>query len=105
MLGRQNSVSTKPLWKARLGRACLHSTASIFEQPLVAGMVALLLYTVFAIVHGSVWVESPFPYYNYLADAFLHGQLSLRLTPPSTHDLSFFRGQYYLYWPPMPAIF
>lgn len=43
-------------------------------------------------------------YFNFLADSFLHGQLHLRLMPETTHDLSFFRGHYYLYWPPMPAI-
>jgi len=76
----------------------------LLEHPFWAALVALVVYTFFAIWHGSVWVASPFPYYNYLADAFLHGQLSLRLTPPSTHDLSFFHRQYYLYWPPLPAI-
>lgn len=43
-------------------------------------------------------------YFNYLADAFLHGQSYLRLMPKTVHDLSFFNGSYYLYWPPMPAI-
>ncbi|MGE5374131.1 MAG: hypothetical protein ACM3XO_03670 [Bacteroidota bacterium] len=43
-------------------------------------------------------------YFNYLADAFLHGQFYLRLLPRTTHDLSFFQGHLYLYWPPMPAI-
>jgi hypothetical protein len=43
-------------------------------------------------------------YYNYLADAFLRGQLALAQMPPSTHDLVLYEGQYYLYWPPFPAI-
>jgi len=43
-------------------------------------------------------------YFNYLADAFLHGQLYLRLLPRTTHDLSLFQGHLYLYWPPMPAV-
>ncbi len=43
-------------------------------------------------------------YYNYLADAFLHEQLHLRVIPPSTHDLTLFHGQYFLYWAPMPSI-
>jgi hypothetical protein len=47
---------------------------------------------------------SKFPYYNYLADAFLHGQPHLRLIPEQIHDLVFFEGRYYLYWPPFPAV-
>jgi hypothetical protein len=79
--------------------------ALIFEHPLWAGLVALVVYAFFAVQNGSVWAESQFPYYNYLADAFLHGQLSLRLTPPTAHDLSIFHGRLYLYMSPMPAIF
>jgi hypothetical protein len=47
---------------------------------------------------------SRFAYFNYLADAFLHGQLHLRLVPVTTHDLSLFEGRWYLYWPPFPAL-
>ncbi len=43
-------------------------------------------------------------YFNYLADAFLHGQLHLRITPESTHDLVRFNDHLYLYWPPFPAV-
>ena len=42
-------------------------------------------------------------YFNYLADAFLHGRLNVI---PGRHfeDLVLFNGKYYLYWPPVPAI-
>jgi hypothetical protein len=44
-------------------------------------------------------------YFNYLADAFLHGQTHLRLVPPaSVHDLAVYGGRLYLYWPPFPAV-
>jgi hypothetical protein len=61
-------------------------------------------------------------YYSLLADAFLHGQTSLRDGPspqllalpdpydPSQnenfrlHDMSLYRGRYFLYWGPVPAI-
>ncbi len=43
-------------------------------------------------------------YFNYLADAFLHGQLSLRVIPENTHDLVMFHDRFYLYWPPGPAL-
>jgi len=105
MLGKQKSVSFRPIWKARSAQSWLPYVVSIFERPLWAAVVALVVYAFFAVRHGSVWAESVFPYYNYLADALLHGQLSLRLTPPTTHDLSIFQGHLYLYWSPMPAIF
>jgi hypothetical protein len=105
MFGNQDSVSSASVQHTRLAQSRIPYMALIFEQPLWAGLGALIVYALFAILHGSVWAESQFPYYNYLADALLHGQLALRLTPPATHDLSNFHGHLYLYWPPMPAIF
>jgi hypothetical protein len=68
-----------------------------------ATLLALVPYTGLALLHGPLWPATRFAYFNYLADAFNHGQLALRLIPASTHDLVFFHGQYYLYWPPLPA--
>ncbi len=42
-------------------------------------------------------------YFNQLADAFLHGQLYLA-QPPSTHDLTQYNGQWYVPFPPLPAL-
>ncbi len=69
-----------------------------------SALQALLIYALFAGMQGSLWSVSQNGYYNYLADAFLHGQLHLRIVPPITHDLSVYQGRYYLYWPPFPAI-
>ena len=61
-------------------------------------------------------------YYNYLTDAFLHGQTHLLIEPAKEllalpdpydpqanvkwrlHDASLFNGKYYLYWGPVPAL-
>ena len=67
-------------------------------------MLALVLYGMLAVEHGQLWTATQDAYFNYLADAFLHGQFHLRLIPPDTHDLSLFAGRYYLYWSPFPAI-
>jgi hypothetical protein len=69
-----------------------------------AAAVALVVYAAFALWHGDPGGVSPFPYYSYLADAFLHGQMDLRLPPPTLHDLSVFDGRVYLYWFPFPAL-
>ena len=87
----------------RLSRA-LRVWIGLWERPVPAALMALALYTALAAFHRPLLPASPHAYHNYLADAFLHGQLSLRLLPPSLHDLSLFDGRYYLYWSPMPAI-
>jgi hypothetical protein len=77
----------------------------LFENPLVASLFAFVIYFAFSAAKGSPFRVSETAYFNYLADSFLHGQLHLRLLPVSSlPDLSFFNGNYYLYWPPMPAI-
>lgn len=105
MLHKATATSNRPVGGARSAAERAPHLALLFEQPLWAALAALAVYASFAIMRGDWWVASPAGYYNYLADAFLHGQLHLRIIPASTHDLSLFQGRYYLYWPPMPAIF
>jgi hypothetical protein len=68
-------------------------------------ILAGLIYFGISLSAGSPWKAAHGPYFNYLADAFLHGQLNLRLMPATTQDLSFFQGKYYMYWGLLPAIF
>lgn len=75
-----------------------------FKDPRWAFLQASVIYLLVCTWGGSPVRLSNAPYFQYLADAFLHGQLHLRLMPPTTHDLVFFNGQYYLYWPPFPAV-
>lgn len=64
----------------------------------------MFVYSILAQLNGPISQASNVPYYNYLADAFIHGQLHLRLLPPITLDLINFHENLYLYWPPFPAI-
>jgi hypothetical protein len=73
------------------------------ERPALAALLALAVYLLLAWRQGSLLRRSTFAYFNYLADAFVHGQLHLRLVPEVALDLSQFEGRYYLYWPPLPA--
>ncbi len=82
------------LWKA----------IALADRPWIAAAAALVVYAAFALWHGDPRGVSPFPYYGYLADAFLHAQTSLRLRPPDVHDLSVVDGKTYLYWGPLPAL-
>ncbi len=76
-----------------------------WETPLFAACMAITVYSLFALLEGPLWRETKGNYFSYLADAFLHGQLYLRSIPPSVHDLVYFHGNYYLYWPAFPAVF
>lgn len=80
------------------------SPIQLFETPIFAGITSFLVYASFALQAGPIWQTTKLAYFNYLADAFLHGQFHLRLLPPVVHDLAFFNGNYYLYWPPFPAV-
>lgn len=83
-----------------LGRRLILS----WDSPPTSALWAMTVYLAIAAYHGGLWRASNYAYFNYLADAFLHGRLHLLSTPVSTHDLSFYAGQYYLYWPPFPAV-
>lgn len=88
-----------------VARRVLARAAAQVERPAVAALLAGVVYLAVAAGHRELWRGSPYPYFNSLADAFLHGQLGLRAVPEAhTHDLSPYQGQWYLYWPPMPAV-
>lgn len=102
--------STAPQTQARhsqrggaLGQV-LGRFAQLWDNSWLAALASLAVYTAIALRHGGFWQASNYAYFNYLAAAFLRGQLFLAEMPPSTHDLSFFEGRYFLYWPPFPAV-
>ena len=76
---------------------------NLFETPWSAAVFSGLIYMIVSAHFGKLFQQSNFAYYNYLADALLHGQTWLRQTPPVTLDLSLYDGKYFLYWPPFPA--
>ncbi len=48
--------------------------------------------------------QSRAPHFVYQADAFLHGQLHLRVPPPNDNDWVVFEGKTYVSFPPAPAL-
>ena len=82
----------------------LKSLFLFFENPFYSFASSLFIYCSFNFRRASIFSISEYPYFNYLADALLHGQLYLRVIPTNVYDLVFFNENYYLYWPPMPAI-
>ena len=76
----------------------------LWESPLWSSLFALAAYSALTLSHAWPWSSTRYAYYNFLADALLHGQAHLRLLPPTANDLVIFNGFYYLYWPPFPAV-
>lgn len=66
----------RPTWWARF-TAALERSAALWGQPLQVMILSLIIYTGISITAGAPWRLSNQPYYNYLADAFMHGQLNL----------------------------
>lgn len=87
-----------------IGVVKLKNFILIWEKPLLAAFLAGLIFWEIAAQFGPAWRVSRAPYFNYLADALLHGQLSLRLTPPNVQDLSLYHGHYYLQWGFLPGL-
>jgi len=86
-------------------KTIFYKVASIWEHPVWGGLLAFIVYFAYAMHTNPSLHASGVNYHNYLADAFLHGQVNLRLVPPDTQlDLSVFNHKFYLYWPPLPAI-
>jgi hypothetical protein len=75
-----------------------------FSRPWAAALVVLLVTLLISGAKGDFGAVSRNNYYAFLADAFLNGQLNLRVMPPTTLDLVLVDGKYYLYWPPLPSI-
>jgi hypothetical protein len=76
----------------------------LFLQPVWVFLIFLEIYLLLSAFRGSPFRTSTYPYFNYMADAFLHGQFHFRFVPPFDLDLVFYQNHYYLYWPPFPAV-
>lgn len=85
------------------GQRLTDAAVNLFENPWTAALIAGLIYLLVSVKKGTISHPTEVAYYNYLADAFLHGQTWLRIIPPTTYDLSLFQDHYYLYWGPFPA--
>jgi hypothetical protein len=90
--GGLNLLAAKPAWLPRANRIFL---------PLGLLLIVFTLYH-----HFSCWVgwytTLPQTYWDQLAVSFLHGKLYLE-NPTYFHDLTWFRGHWYVPNPPQPA--
>lgn len=78
-----------------------------FSLPLFAVIIFLfsttfLIYFIVA-TRGTFVITQDLDYFNLQAQAFLHGRLDLA-NPIFTDELSLYKGKWYLYYGPLPAI-
>jgi len=71
--------------------------------------VPLRLFVVFLAIYGltagiSLSRHSLAPHFVYLAESFLHGHLDLIHVPTPPYDLTPFEGNWYVSFPPLPAL-
>jgi hypothetical protein len=78
---------------------------SVIEYFLVVAFIFGVTY--YSYKHILIWAgaenQKSYTYWNLLADEFLKGKLYLK-NPQQTHDLTFYKGNWYLPPPPLPAI-
>jgi hypothetical protein len=73
-----------------------------FMLPAVLFVITFFLYAHFAILIG--WVnKDKYAFWDLLVGQFIQGKLYLT-NPPYTHDLTLYKGNWYVPMPPLPAI-
>lgn len=94
----------------------------VLSSAIIGGWIVLIYIWVISIGTWTTWPVTT-DYYDLLANAFSHGQLSLETKPdpallalddlynpdnregiPVLWDLAVYKGEYYLYWGPVPAL-
>ena len=99
-------ATARGLWAeaVRRGREWCEFLLAPLAHPYLAALLALIGYLIRADFNRTGFAQTDYAYFNYLADAFLHGQFYLRVLPPELLDLIPYQDRYYLYWPPFPSI-
>ncbi len=77
-------------------------TEERWRRPLVLFLVSLGLFAAFS--DGKLLHQSQAPQFIYQAEAFLHGQTALTVQPPHLNDWARFNDQWYVNFPPFPAV-
>ena len=97
-----------PVFAPHLGRVQRTHYLAPFRPPVMTFPLRLksvfVLLPLLTFVVYVVLLRTPqLNYFRDLAEAFLDGRLHLE-NITSTHDLVFYEGKYYPYWPPAPAL-
>lgn len=74
------------------------------KYPLIVFGCVLFVYLLFASRFKFEFPVTIYNYFNYLAEAFLHGSLAFISNPPYLHDLTTVGNKIYMYWGPAPTL-
>jgi len=100
------SLVAKQTRRGKKSQAVPRSVASGFSKTWVRVFAVLVastaVYLLLAVLCNNLKKHETV-YFDYLADAFLHGRLYLS-NPPALYDLTFYRGQWYVPFLPLPAV-
>lgn len=106
-----------------IGRLVNTKTGQMYlSSAFIGGLIVLIYIWVISIGTWTTWPATT-DYYDLLANGFAHGQLHLETKPdpallalndpynpdnregiPVLWDLTFYKGEYYLYWGPVPSL-
>lgn len=77
---------------------------TIFTPFLLTFFIVSFIYLFLAFqINKNIFYPTDLSYFNFLIQAFQNHQLNI--ITPSTLDLSFYQGKWYMYWGPAPALF
>lgn len=77
-----------------------------FISILVFSFIVFIYTTVCLKVNKTIFKLSDVPYYNYLVESLFKQRIDINTKAvPNTHDLSLYKGKYYMYWGPSPVFF
>lgn len=74
------------------------------KQEFFLWAVLAIIYVICAIVRYRQQPLTGGEHFIYLADGWLHGHFYVHAVPANTSDYTFFQGQWYVAFPPLPAI-
>jgi hypothetical protein len=88
----------------RLGTRLLRLGAALRRHAPELGLFAFSWLLLAAFSGPRLFHQSHAPHFVYQADAWLHGQLHLRVTPPDDNDWARVGDRFYVSFPPGPAL-
>lgn len=80
--------------------------AFITRKTIALSLALTIVYLLVALSQVILHPPAPhdFQHFTLLADGWLHGHLFIQGTPPDPGDFTFFKGHWYVAFPPLPAI-
>ena len=81
------------------------TAAEKWQRIMTALLLAAITFSIIRLTGYTMYrvTTAPKSYWDLLADAFLHGRMYL-INPPSNHDLTLYKGNWFVPNPPLPSL-